>query len=370
MIPTRLAPALPAPRNGEALGVRHYCAAFIFATCHLLLLLGTAMVISAAEPPTLDYLFPAGGAQRSTNQITVGGKFDPWPPQVWIDCDGVRFEPQTNKGVFNVTIEAGAPIGPHLVRMFNADGASAPKYFVVGSGEEISEVETNDSWSQAQVITSMPVTVNGRLEKGGDVDSFAVTLEAGKWFVASVDAYALGSPIDPHLTLLNDHGIRVAFNSDRAQSFDPLLAWKVEKSGAYILQIAGFAYPPGSDIRLAGSASTVYRLTLGQETVINSAFPVSLKAGCELPVQLRGWNLDDDLTNQTWNVHTSASNGSAKNHGATFTGFPAGDQERSAARTRTRAKQQICRGRRTALAGDDQWAHRSGWRRRSVSLRS
>src|SRR5947208_548355 len=72
-----------------------------------------------AETPSLDYLFPAGGRQGTTNTIAIGGKYDPWPAKVWIDCPGVQFDPQTNKGAFKVSIGTNAPEGPHLVRLFN-----------------------------------------------------------------------------------------------------------------------------------------------------------------------------------------------------------------------------------------------------------
>jgi len=132
------------------------------------------------EVPTLDYLLPAGARRGTTNSITIGGKFDPWPPKIWIDAPGVRFEPQTNKGSFKVIIDPETKAGTHLVRIFNDDGASAARWFVVGTEREISEVETNDGWRQAQRIDGIPVTMNGRLDKSGDVDSFAVQLKAGR----------------------------------------------------------------------------------------------------------------------------------------------------------------------------------------------
>jgi hypothetical protein len=256
-----------------------------------------------AESPTLDYIFPAGAERGSTNKVTIGGKFDPWPPKVWADSPGFQFEPGTNKGVFHVLVSSNALPGPHLVRIFNDDGASAPKCFVIGTEPEISEVETNDTWKQAQQIETLPALINGRLEKSGDVDCFAVTLEGGKWLVASVDAYALGSPIDPHLALLDDRGIRVAFNSDRPQSFDPFLAWKVEKAGTYILQLAGFVQPAAAEIRLAGSAASIYRLDIRQTPVATSIFPLSIERGALTNLDLTGPNIDENSSNSAWSPH-------------------------------------------------------------------
>ncbi|HMC28080.1 MAG TPA: PPC domain-containing protein [Verrucomicrobiae bacterium] len=262
-----------------------------------------------AEVPTLDYLFPAGGQRGTTNSLTIGGKFDPWPLKVWIDSPGLRFEPQTNKGSLKVIIEPEAKVGAHLVRIFNDDGASAPRWFVVGMERKISEIETNDSWTQAQRIEALPITINGRLEKSGDVDSFAVQLAAGKWMIATMDAYAIGSPIDPNLSLLDDHGMRVAFNSDSVQSLDPLLAYKVEKSGTYILQVNAFAHPPASEVRFAGSAASVYRLSVGQGPVARSFFPVSIRQGSQATINIEGWNVDPGSSEATWQVDSEQSAG-------------------------------------------------------------
>ena len=260
-----------------------------------------------AEPPTLDYLFPAGAQQGATISLTNGGKFDPWPPNVWIDSGEIAFKAETNKGIFTVTIGKDAPIGPHLVRTYNADGASAPRWFVVGQSEEVLEKEPNDAFTQAQPIDKLPVVVNGRLEKAGDVDYLSVKLEAGKWLIAAVNAYALGSPIDANLQLLDERGARVAFNSDAAQNIDPFLAVKIEKSGTYVLLLSAFAHPPGSDVRYAGSPSSVYRLNLTQDAFPKWVFPAGGRVGCKTKVKIGGWNFDSTDGEREWEIDASGN---------------------------------------------------------------
>jgi hypothetical protein len=258
-----------------------------------------------SEPPTLDYLFPAGAQKGGTVSVTNGGKFDPWPPNVWIDSGGIAFKAETNKGLFTVTIDKDARIGPHLVRTYNADGASAPKWFVVGQSEEVVEKEANDSFAQAQPIDKLPVVVNGRLEKAGDVDYLGVKLEAGKWLVAAVDAYALGAPIDANLQLLDQRGARIGFNSDAAQNIDPFLAVKIEKSGTYVLLLSGFAHPPGSDVRYAGSPSSVYRLSLTQGAFPKWVFPAGGRLGWKTKVKIGGWNFESTDGEREWEIDGS-----------------------------------------------------------------
>ena len=237
-------------------------------------------VSAHAEVPTLDYLFPAGG-QRGTNvTISIGGKLDPWPAKMWSDSPGLEFKAETNKNTFTVRIAKDVPLGVHLVRAFNADGVSAPRWFVVGEQKEQLEKEPNDNARQAQFIESLPVTINGQLEKGGDVDSFAVKLTAGQWLTARVEAYGIGSPMDPTLHLLDEHGVRIAYASD-TQNADPRLTYHVEKSGAYILQLVAFAHPPQAAVQFTGGKAAVYRIAISAGASVDYAVPNGVLRGSQ-----------------------------------------------------------------------------------------
>lgn len=224
----------------------------------LLALLFSTLVSVAAVPP-LDGFFPAGGARGTSNLVTAIGKFDEWPPRVWIDGDGVTFAAETNKGKFRVSIDATAKPGPRLVRLFNEQGASEPRIFVVGASREIIEAEPNNHFGRPQLINELPVTINGKFDKGGDVDSFAVDLHAGQWLEARVDCYTLMSKADAVLRLVTTNGLQLAWNHDFT-SLDPRLVWHATNDQKVVLQIFGFAYPPGSDVSLTGGESTAYRL--------------------------------------------------------------------------------------------------------------
>ena len=45
-----------------------------------------AVLRLSAEAPTVEHLFPAGLTRGSTNVVTIAGKFEPWPPKVWVSC--------------------------------------------------------------------------------------------------------------------------------------------------------------------------------------------------------------------------------------------------------------------------------------------
>lgn len=254
-----------------------------FAVC----LMGTIEV--GAEPPSVDYLFPSGAQVGSTVSVKVGGKFPLWPVSVWSSSPDLKGAAEEGKGEITIEVSTNAPAGPHLIRLYNAEGASTLKSFVVGRFSEIVEKEPNDDALKAQHLSELPLTINGRLEKRGDADSFSFKLEAGRWLIASVDAYSLDSPVDPLLHLMDSTGTKLAFNHD-GRSLDPFLAFRAEVSGTYVLQISAFAQPPKADIRLTGGSSCVYRLTVTDGPVANYAFPAGIRRGTVIPVHVAGWN--------------------------------------------------------------------------------
>src|SRR6185369_1290791 len=205
-----------------------------------------------AAAPALEHFYPVALQAGTTNTIAAIGKFDPWPPKVWVDSAAISFKAETNIGKFSVEVATSALTGPHLIRVFNEQGASTLRFFIVTREPQGSEQEPNDDFTKPQVIERLPISLNGRLDKSGDVDSFAVTLETGQTLIASLEAYVLGSPVDAVLRLVDSHGLQMALNHDDGRTLDPFLAWTAKAAGAYILQVFGFAYPANSDVKFTG----------------------------------------------------------------------------------------------------------------------
>jgi hypothetical protein len=154
------------------------------------------LALLAAAPPNVTHLFPAGARQGTTVEVTAGGTFDRWPVSVWSNAKGVEAKAGKDKGKLSVTVAADATPGLCLLRLHTVDGASPLRPFLVGTLAEVNEQEPNDDPKKPQAVTT-PVTVNGVLQKAGDVDLFAVTLAKGQTLVAALDANrALGSPPD------------------------------------------------------------------------------------------------------------------------------------------------------------------------------
>jgi hypothetical protein len=253
-----------------------------------------------ATAPSIEYLFPAGGQQGTTVTVAAGGKadakdakIDPWPAKVWADCPGLEFKAAEANGTFTATIAKDCPPGPHLVRIYNDDGPSAPRVFVVGRHPEALEQEPNDDAGKAQPLDKLPTVVNGQLDKANDVDSYAIDVEAGRWIVAELLCRRINSPVDPALHLLDPDGVEIAFNHDTF-GLDPFITCRAPRSGRYVLQVVGFAYPPGVDVRFAGGNGTVYRLSVTTGPYARYAMPLGVRRGEKTDLTLFGWNLGPD----------------------------------------------------------------------------
>ena len=68
-----------------------------------------------AEKPTLEGIFPKGVSIASTNNLTLFGKFDLWPPQVWSTGAGFTFNFETNKGKLQLIVDGDAAPGARLI---------------------------------------------------------------------------------------------------------------------------------------------------------------------------------------------------------------------------------------------------------------
>jgi hypothetical protein len=275
----------------------------IFAPFSWFLALSLALclaTIASAAPPTVNYLFPAGGQRGTEVSFTAAGDFSTWPSvKVWADRPGVTIEPLEEKGKFKATIAADAPPGPVWLRFYNDEGAAALRPFLVGNLPEIEEAEPNNAPGQGQAV-SLPTIVNGKLT-GGDVDGFVVPLKPGDTLVASLQGHTLlGSPMDAVLQiceLAERRGRKEAFvleqNHD-AIGYDPQAAFKAEREGEYLVRVFAYAAEPNANIGFAGGDEYVYRLTLTTGGLIDHALPMSTPKDAATEVRLFGINLPDD----------------------------------------------------------------------------
>ena len=259
----------------------------------LFLLCGIVPVLSArltGAEPVLTHLHPAAVQAGNGAEVKLTGKFDPWPCKVWTDEPGIVFTAGKDAGTFSVNVAPGVKPGPHLIRAFNDDGASAPVAIAITGSPQTQEKEPNDDYRAPQDLELPEATCNGRMDKSDDVDSFGVTLKKGQTLVTWIEAYVLAAGYDAMLRVVDAGGNTLAFNHD-STTIDPFLVFKAPQDGRYIVQTMGQKYPASSDIRFAGGDDCVYRLHVSTSPVVRNTWPLAVPRGQKSQVALEGWNL-------------------------------------------------------------------------------
>ncbi len=248
--------------------------------------------VARADAPEVKALIPSGVQRGQTVTVKVLGKAGTAPVQAW--CDREQVTLTVNEKGDELTVTAAPETPPRLcwIRLHNAEGASAIRPFCVGLLPEVNEEEPNNSVPQAMTVDAAGVTINGVLHKNGEVDVFAVTLEAGQTLVASVEsARTLASPADCVLQVLSPQGFVLEQNDDD-HGIDPQVVFPVSAGGMYYVRLFAFPKDPNSTIGFAGGDDYVYRLTLTTGPFIDRLVPAAAADGSTSV--LRGWNLPDD----------------------------------------------------------------------------
>lgn len=199
--------------------------------------------ITAGEQPFLTGIFPLGGSEFAPTIVDLYG----WNlPQNKIMLD---------------TDPGGPPI--RYFGLTTPDGATNFLPYAVSDLNEILEKEPNDTPATAQRIT-LPLLVNGRIGKTGDLDYFRVTGRAGQTLVAEIMARRLDSPLDSLLRLTDAAGKVLVYNDDTPDASaalcthvaDSYLRFRLPADGEYYIQV--------SDVQRHGGDEYAYRLRLSE----------------------------------------------------------------------------------------------------------
>jgi hypothetical protein len=248
--------------------------------------------VARADAPDVKALIPSGVQRGQSVTVKVLGKSGTAPVQAWCDREQVTIAVNEKGDELTVSAAPETPPGLCWIRLHNTEGASASRPFFVGLLPEVSEEEPNNSVAQAKTVDSSGVTVNGVLHKNGEVDVFAVTLEAGQTLVASVEsARSLASPADCVLQVLSPQGFVLEQNDDD-HGIDPQIVFPAPVAGTHYVRLFAFPKDPNSTIGFAGGDDYVYRLTLTTGPFIDRLVPAAAADGSTSV--LRGWNLPDE----------------------------------------------------------------------------
>jgi hypothetical protein len=251
------------------------------------------VVKSQANPPTVNYVFPAGAQRGTSVDVRVGGLFLHDKPafevagpgitaspfltpakKIWFDGpvlplpESQRQEDYPADLTGKITVAKDAPLGSRRVRTFTAQGGASGPLFVIGDLPEVVEKEIDGDALPKSI--KLPVTANGRIFPHEDIDLWEFDAEAGKPVTAFVHAKSINSPLTPKLDILDANGNVVAeqmlhacIETDASVKFTPKAA------GKYRVRI--------TDANTLGGQAYVYRLTVTSEPVPEFHFPLKAK---------------------------------------------------------------------------------------------
>ena len=201
--------------------------------------------VSVGELPFITSAFPLGGKAGSTVSVELTG---------W------------NLPAARTTVDlTKKPAGTTSLAAANGHLTSNRILLAVDSLPEIAEQEPNNSRETAQAIT-LPVIINGRINKPGDLDVFKFEGQAGDEIVAEVNARHLGSPLDSFLKLTDAADKQIAFNDDtddpsaglETHHADSLIRITLPATGSYCLYLG--------DVQHKGGSEYGYRLRVSRAT--------------------------------------------------------------------------------------------------------
>jgi hypothetical protein len=142
---------------------------------------------------------------------------------------------------------------------------------------ECFDVDNNHTPAQAQKVT-LPIIINGRIDRVDDWDVFQFEGKAGAAIVAEVYARRLDSPLDSVLKLTDVTGKIWAFSDDcedlgsgvNTHHADSYLSFKLPADGTYFVQLG--------DTDRKGGEEYAYRLRIGapQPDFVLRAVPASI----------------------------------------------------------------------------------------------
>lgn len=159
------------------------------------------------------------------------------------------------KGSYPVKVKLPAAAENDRHGVFAANGGwlpPSPNEVRVSPFENFLEKEPNNSNAEASDAGAIPVAFNGILGTEGDVDFFKFTAKKDQAFQFRVFANAIGTPVDPVLTIYNEKMGGLGSSDDADGTKDSRVDFKAPADGVYYARI--------NDMLSRGGADYVYRI--------------------------------------------------------------------------------------------------------------
>jgi hypothetical protein len=221
--------------------------------------------LTLTADPYVDRVYPLGGRRGGKVKLELSGQGLPKKP-------------------VEIALPASAPsaythrlsIGGKLTNPVLLDLDDLPEHLKGEAGDD----------AKGKLV-SLPAVLNGRIDKPGMVDSWAVTMRKGDVYEFDLRAGRLGSPLKGVLTIRDAAGKQLARSDGSAGQADPFLRFSAPADGTYQVRVEDYFRSRGGPafayrFRIGKPASPGFRLQLGVDVLaVNRGGQVRLRVTAE-----------------------------------------------------------------------------------------
>jgi hypothetical protein len=208
--------------------------------------------LTLTADPYVDRVYPLGGRRGRTVAFEVAGQGLPGGPVA-------------------IPLPAAGP-SDYAHRLTVGGKSTNPFSIALDDLPEYLEAEPNDQPAQVKPV-AVPAILNGRIDKPGDVDYWAITARKGEVLTFDLRAQALGSPLHALMALVDASGKELVRADNLAQpKMDPSFPFIVPADGTYYVRVSeAFHGRGGPDyayrLRVQGVGNPDFRLRLVEDVV-------------------------------------------------------------------------------------------------------
>ena len=260
---------------------------------------------SAQLSPEIGYVYPSGGQAGTTVDVVLGG-YD-WTPdmQLFVHDPRIKLEligpssqvlvpeppywfgfkargpawPLPREFAARLTIPADVPAGLVRWQVANANGASPPELFQVGT---IPEIVEDSKRKTAQFLPALPVTLSGQIRRIEEIDRYQFKVPKTGPVTLQLVARQLHSPLHAMLKVRDAAG-QVVLDAADSEGRDLTLTMHAQADIPYEISL--------HDLDFAGDRSYVYRLTLTAGPHVRASYVAAGTRGKTHPVEFVGIGL-------------------------------------------------------------------------------
>ena len=233
--------------------------------------------------PRIDSIFPLGSKAGSSIEVVIkGSDLDP-SGKLFFEDSRIKSE-SLGGNKFKVSVDEEVSPGIYDFRHGGKSGTTSSLSFLVSNLEEFTVQNEAVSKDKAMPIDHS-MFLNGLIQKG-NAHFFKFSLNENERVFVDCFAERINSRMDALIVVEDPNGNEVG-RSREAIGGDPLIDFKAQKSGEYILRVSDFLTRGGDDYW--------YRVRIRKAAQIDFVFPSSVRVGEKQKFQIFGRNLPEGV---------------------------------------------------------------------------